>query len=324
MRPKAFAPFLRGRIGVVIVAAALQACSPRSPPAYQGYVEGEFVYLGSSQPGRLMHLAVSRGQNVDANAPLFSLEAIEETAAHREAQQQLDAASALLADLRTGKRAAELEVIRAQLAQAQASERSSAAAIVRDEAQYLAGALSQAQLDASRALAAVNAARVQELRHQLDVARLPARSEQIKSQSALVAAATAALEQARWRLDQKSVAAPRAGLVYDTMYRVGEWVQAGNPVVRMLPPQNIKLRFFVPESVLGAIEVGRRVLARCAGCSADVAATVDYVAAESEYTPPVIYSNESRAKLVYLIEARPLPQLATALRPGQPVQVRLQ
>jgi HlyD family secretion protein len=325
MRRRAAAARALLATGAALAACALQACSSHAaPPAYQGYVEGEFVYVGASQPGRLQRLEVARGQPVAANAPLFSLESTDETAARDQAERLLAAAQAQLADLRTGKRVPELDVIRAQIEQGRASERTSSAAYRRDEAQYRAGGLSRAQLDASRALAEANTAHVQELEHQLEVAALPGRQDQIKAQTAQVAAATAALAQARWKLDEKSVAAPSAGLVYDTLYRVGEWVAAGNPVVRLLPPQNIKLRLFVPESALGAVAVGQRVLVNCDGCRQDIAAKIDYVAAESEYTPPVIFSNESRAKLVYLVEARPAPAQAAALHPGQPVLVRLQ
>jgi HlyD family secretion protein len=307
----------------IIVVTTQSACSKRSSLSLQGYVEGEFVYVASSQAGRLQQLAVARGQRVEANAPLFSLEAVDETAARLQAQRQLDSSRAQLADLGKGKRVPELDVIRAQLAQAQASARSSAAAIARDEAQYQAGGLSQAERDASRALADANTARVQELQHQIEVAELPSRNEQIRSQSALVDAASAALAQAQWKLDQKSVSTSRAGLVFDTLYREGEWVAAGNPVVRLLPPENVKLRFFSPETTLGSFAVGQKVLVHCDGCRADIAATVDYVAAEAEYTPPLIFSEESRSKLVYLVEARPNRVDAPALHPGQPVRVSL-
>ncbi len=320
-RPAAFSA--RVVISTIIAVAALSACSQRHSPSLQGYVEGEFVYVASSQAGRLQTLAVLRGQKVEANAPLFSLEAVDEAAARLQAQRQLDSSRAQLADLGKGKRVPELDVIRAQLAQAQASARSSAAAITRDEAQYQAGGLSQAERDVSRALADADAARVRELQHQLEVAELPGRSEQILGQSALVEAANAALAQAQWKLDQKSVSAPRAGLVFDTLYREGEWVAAGNPVVRMLPPENVKLRFFSPESALSRFAIGQRVHVRCDGCRAGITATVDYVAAEAEYTPPVIFSEESRSKLVYLVEARPNREDAQALHPGQPVQVSL-
>jgi len=100
-------------------------------------------------------------------------------------------------------------------------------------------------------------------------------------------------------------------------------VPPGSPVVRLLPPANVKLRFFVPEAIAGGVRPGRKVVARCDGCASDVVGEVTWVANEPEYTPPVIYSNETRAKLVFLVEARPAAS-AAALRPGQPVAVTLQ
>jgi HlyD family secretion protein len=162
------------------------------------------------------------------------------------------------------------------------------------------------------------------MQNQVDVANLPGRTRQIDAQAAQVKAAQAEVAQAQWKLDQKRVAAPHAGLVYDTLYRVGEWVQAGNPVVQMLPPQNVKVRFFVPETIVGALAMGRAVAIHCDGCAADVPAKITYVSSEAEYTPPVIYSNESRAKLVFMIEAHPSVADAPKLHPGQPVEVSLQ
>jgi len=307
----------------VLLSAVAAGCSGPGGAIYQGYVEGEFVYLGSSQAGRLEHLAVTRGQQVEQGAPLFSLEAIEERAAQHQAQQQLAAAEAQLADLETGKRAAEVAVVRAQLAQAQAAAQKSAMQRERDEAQYRAGGISREQLEATLAQARSDAAHVSELESQLEVAQLPGRAGQLKAQARQAQAARAVLDQADWKVSEKSIAAPNAGLVYDTLYREGEWVGAGSPVVEMLPPQNIKVRFFVPEKALGSLALGRKVSLHCDGCAADVAAAITYISAQAEYTPPVIYSNDTRGKLVYMIEAHPAPEDAPKLHPGQPLEVRV-
>ena len=310
--------------GLPAAAALLGACAPSGPPTYQGYVEGEYVHVASAVGGRLERLLVQRGQTIEAKAPLFNLEAEQETAAKQQADEQLKAAQAQLADLRVGKRAVELDVARAQLAQASAAEEQAALQLKRDEAQFEIGGIARAQLDDSRANHAIKAARVRELAGQLEVSRLPARDEQIRAQDAQVAAARAVSSQSNWRLDQKRVFATQGGLVVDTLYREGEWVAAGSPVVRLLPPQNLKVRFFVPQAVAGALKPGRSVSLHCDGCDADVAATVSYIASEPEYTPPVIYSNETRAKLVFMVEARPASDGAQRLRPGQPAAVTLQ
>jgi HlyD family secretion protein len=310
-------------IALTIALIMTTGCADKKPPTYQGYVEGEFVYVSSSEAGRLDRLLVARGQQVTAKTPLFALESENEAAAQRQARQQLSSAEAQLQDILTGKRPLELDVIRAQLAQAIAEEKKSAAKQVRDEAQYQAGGISMAVLDETRAETESNAARVRELKRQLDVAKLPARAEQIKAQSANVAAARAALEQAEWKLNQKAVAAVRSGLIFDTMYREGEWVQAGSPIVSMLPPENVKVRCFVPETLIGALSVGRDVILNCDGCPADIPAKVTYISTASEYTPPIIYSNETKSKLVYMIEAHPTAGNVPALHPGQPIEVKL-
>ncbi|RFC36657.1 MAG: HlyD family secretion protein [Candidatus Nitrotoga sp. SPKER] len=301
----------------------LAGCSQEQSSTYQGYVEGEYVYVASPVGGRLESLLVQRGQTIAVGAPLFRLEAVEENAAKVQAEEQLKVIEAQLADLKLGKRKAEIGVVTAQLIQARAAKEQAAQQLKRDEAQFKVGGIARAQLEDSRANYAIKMARVREFTELLEVSRLPARDDQIRAQNAQVAAAQAATSQLDWRLDQKHLAASEAGLVADTMYREGEWVSAGSPVVRLLPPKNIKVRFFVPEVIAGGIKPGRTVALHCDGCAADVPATVTYISNDPEYTPPVIYSNENRAKMVFMVEAHPAVENAVRLRPGQPVAVTL-
>jgi HlyD family secretion protein len=309
---------IRSRL-LLAPAVLLLACG-RSGPVYQGYVEGEFVNVAASQAGRLDRLAVARGDQVALGAPLFGLECAQEAAARQQAADQLKAAQAQLADLRLGKRPQEVDAVRAQLAQAQAQAKNLSAQLARDEAQFRERLISDAQMDQSRAAAATAEAQVRELRSQLAVAQLPGREDQIRAQSAQVEAAKAALAQAEWRLDQKTVAAPKAGLVQDTLYREGEWVQAGSPVARLLPPGNVKVRFFVPEAAVGRLQPGQAVTLSCDGCP-DIQARITFISASAEFTPPVIYSDATRAKLVFMVEARPSTEDGARLHPGQPVTV---
>ena len=301
----------------------LGACSDESPSTYQGYVEGEFVHIASPLAGRLEQLLVQRGQSIEAKTVLFALEAEQEKAAKRQSEEQLNASSAQLADVSTGQRDSEREVVSAQLAQAKAAVRRSASQLKRDQTQYEIGGISQSQFEESRARHDIDAGRVRELTSRLQVSSLPARDDQIRMQTAQVAAARAALEQAEWRLAQKRIEATQAGVVVDTLYRVGEWVPASSPVVRMLPPGNVKIRFFVPEAVAGGLKLGQNIGIRCSGCEADLTATISYLSFEPEYTPPIIYSNDTRAKFVFMIEARPPIESSLRLRPGLPVAVVL-
>ncbi|WP_343737647.1 HlyD family efflux transporter periplasmic adaptor subunit [Achromobacter sp.] len=311
------------RLSAPLALLPLFGCGNNDQPFYQGYVEGDYVYVASSEPGRLDTLAVRRGQQVDANQPLYALDATREAAARDQAQAEAAAARAQLEDIATGKRAPEVDVSLAQLAQAQAASRRSAAQLARDNAQFRIGGIARSQLDDSREQAQSDAARVRELQAQVEVNRLPGRDEARRAQASQVEAADAALAQAEWTLNQKQLAAPAAGRIFDTMYRVGEWVPAGSPVVSLLPPGNIKVRFFVPETVVGSLKIGQQATLRCDGCGDPIPVRIDYVSDQAEYTPPVIYSRESRSKLVYMVEARPAPDQAARLHPGQPVEATL-
>ena len=227
------------RAAALLAAGLAGGCSGERPATYQGYVEGDYVHLAAAVPGRLEKLLVQRGQTVAAGAGVFQLDAEEGAAARQQAGEQFKAAQAQLADLRQGRRHPEVAVTDAQLAQARAAEAQAAQQVRRDQAQYEAGGIARAQLEDSRADLAVKSARVRELAGQVTVSRLPARSEQISAQAAQVEAARAAASASDWRLRQAQVAAPQAGLVTDTLYREGEWVAAGNPVGRLLPPQNV-------------------------------------------------------------------------------------
>jgi HlyD family secretion protein len=163
-----------------------------------------------------------------------------------------------------------------------------------------------------------------EAQAQLQTARMPlGRDAELKAAQGEVEQARAAVAQAAWKVEQKSVAAPVAGLAQDTYFVEGEWVPAGKPVVSLLPPGNVKARFYVPEGVLGSIAPGREITISCDGCPSTVDAKVSYVSSQAEYTPPVLYSKESRSKLMFLVEARLDAADGVKLRPGQPVDVSL-
>jgi HlyD family secretion protein len=300
----------------------LAACVPAGKPQLHGYVEGEYVRVAAPFAGQLTLLAVQRGAMVTAGDALFALEQENEKAARLEAGERLQSAMARLADLQKGKRPDEVATVEAQLAQARASAQQSLAQWQRDEKLVAQKFIAPERLDQSRAARDRDQARVAELQAQLRVARQGARSDEIDAARAEMKAAQAAVTQAQWRLDQKSLKSPASGLVQDTLYTVGEWVPAGMPVVSLLPPANIKVRFFIPEPQLAQFKIGQALQIGCDGC-AKINARLSYVASQAEYTPPVIYSNEARAKLVYRAEARLAPQDAVKLHPGQPVDIVL-
>lgn len=301
----------------------MSACSSDTKGLYQGYVEGEYVRVAAPFAGSLNALSVQRGGEVKVGAPLFILEQENERAARSEAENRLQRAEAQFANLKKGKRPSELEAVRAQREQAVAALKLSQRTLEREENLAAQGFISKQKLDDVRTQLERDRARIAELDAQLTTAGLAARSDEIRAAAADAQAARAVLKQAEWKLAQKTVTAPVSGLVEDTFYVQGEWVPAGSPVVSMLPPQNIKVRFFVREPDLGALKLGQTITITCDGCKDGIAAQVSFISSQAEYTPPVIYSKENRTKLVYLVEARTSPQQAVMLHPGQPVDIKL-
>jgi HlyD family secretion protein len=133
--------------------------------------------------------------------------------------------------------------------------------------------------------------------------------------------AKANLDAAQTRLTRRDVFSPVTGTVEQIYYRPGETVPAMRPIVALLPPGNLKLRFFAPETLLPQIKYDQVVEVSCDGCDKGLTAKVSFIARSAEFTPPVIYSLEERAKLVFLIEAR--PEHPEKFRVGQPVTVTL-
>ncbi len=309
---------------MVMVLITAAGCNRKEGAVYQGYAEGEFVLVAAPSAGRLEKRWVQRGQEVAANAPLFALEQENEKSAERESAARLRTAEANLANITTGRRPSEVEALKASVAQAEAARKLSLVQLERYEKLFASGYVSREQLDEIRAGHTTNTARVAETKAQLQTAQQSlGRDKEIEAARTEAEAAGAALAQSSWRLEQRAVHAPSASLVQDTFYAEGEWVPAGSPVVSLLPPGNIKIRFFVPEPVLGSVKTGQMVSATCDGCGKPVAAKITYISRQPEYTPPLIYSREQNPKLVFLVEAWPDAADAVRLHPGQPMEIRL-
>ena len=298
-------------------------CGDPAPPALQGYVEGEYVRIAAPFAGTLVRLDAQRGQDVKDGMPLFALEAESEDAARREAEERARRAQAQVDDLKKGKRPSEIGAANAALAQAEVAAKLSERELARQNDLVAKGFVTQQRADEARAARDRDRARVSELQNDLATVAAGARPDEIRAAEAEAAAARQSLAQAEWRLRQKSVASSVTGTVSDTLFVRGEWVPAGAPVVSVLPPGNVKVRFYVPEPKLGGIKMGQKVELVCDGCAQPLEAAISFIASQAEFTPPVIYSKDNRAKLVFLVEARPSAQDAVRLHPGQPVDVRL-
>jgi HlyD family secretion protein len=299
----------------------LAGCARRGPTAYQGYLEGEFVYLASPLAGQLDQLTVQKGTRVSAGTPLFVLEQGAELATLREAAERARQAQARLADLRKGQRPSELAALEARLAQSRTAAEFSTLELERATKLHSTGMIPTEEFDRVRLNHAANLSAIDETAAQLDTARLGGRTDIVAAAEAEAAAAQAALDRAGWAVAQKNQAAPRDGLVYDTLYRQGEFVAAAAPVVVLLPRENIKVRFFVPEAEFATLKAGAAVKVQLSGREQPLEARISFLSPQPEYTPPVLYNRENRSKLVFMVEAVVAPADAADLHPGQPVEV---
>ncbi|MFC0167395.1 HlyD family secretion protein [Pseudoduganella danionis] len=317
------ATFLPSTLASLLLAGLLTGCTQQTPAYWSGYAEGEYVYVSSPLAGRVEAVAVLAGQNVAKDSPLFSIDAESEQIAQQEAAARLNSARAQASNLNTGKRRDELAVTRAQLAQARAAEALASHDLQRQQQLAAQGFVSKARAEDAATTLSQSRARVAELAAAVQVAQLPGRQDERTAQRAAAQAAQEVLKQSQWRTRQKQQSAMQAALVAEVYYRVGEYVQAGQPVLSLLPPANIKARFFVPEQDVGTLHAGQAVTISCDGCGAAIPAQISRIATQPEFTPPVIYSNGQRSKLVFMVEARPQLKDATRLKPGQPLDVRL-
>jgi HlyD family secretion protein len=299
--------------------------SGHRPPGivWQGYAEADFVRVGPTQQGLLTAVFVARGDAVAAGAPLFTQDDAADRAARDQAAQMLAQAEKQLANLQAGGKPTEIEQAEANLADAGATLVRTAADLRRGEILLPKGDVTKQNVDQLRADYLSAQAKVDALQAALTQSRAPlGRDREIEAQRAAMKAAQSVLDMAEWRLGQRSVIAPAGGRIVDVLARPGETMAAGAPVVSLLPPGNIFVRFFVPQAAFSAVHLGDKVALACDGCPADLSATISFISPQAEYTPPLIYSESSKTKLVFLIEARPRPEQAARLNPGEPIEVR--
>lgn len=286
-----------------------------------GYMEADLVLVGSEQAGRIATLAVAEGNTVAAGDPIFTLESSEQEAAAAAARARLVEAEARLGDAEAEiQRPGEVEVLEAALARTKAMVQQSRLDLERVAALHDKGWVAKARLDEAVAQDESNQAAVAEAERRIDAAKLPSRSGVIEAARASVEAARHALREAEKSLAKREVFAPAGGTIEEVYFRPGEVVNAGQSVVALLPPANLKVRFFVGEPDRAKLSLEQMIGLSCDSCPPDLSAKISFIAREAEFTPPVIFSREQRKKLVFLVEARPDSE-AAKLTAGQPVTV---
>ena len=297
-------------VGIALVAWYLLGGSSRER-MLSGYIEGESLFLAAPVAGTVGTLSAQEGQRVDAGARLFTIDPATLSAQGEQARAQVAEARTQIAAAAANAQQAEAEAV--------------AAAADADRARRDLNRLLSVRSDDPAAVAGkdIDAARA-ELREAN--ARVNAARETASARRAQIAAARAQESQARGgerevaiRVGQLAPPAPSAARVEDVFYRPGEWVAANQPVVSLLPDDRVKIRFFVPEQEVARYRPGRSVRFSCDGCAAGLTAKISYVSPRPEFTPPVIFSRDSRDRLVFMVEARPAKP--ANLMPGLPVDV---
>lgn len=278
--------FNKSLFTISCLAALLSACGNGGNHQAQGYVEGRYTYISSNVSGVLQKLVVDRGAQVKKGDLLFQLDTQPESDLYNAASENLKEATSARDALAANLEYAKLTYERYQV-------------LVPKKA------IQQSELDNAKSV------------YQSIVAQLAQANATINSTNAKLA-------QASWMLEQKSQRAPVDGIVFDTYYRQGENTEANRAVMSLLAPQDIKVIFYVREAELRDLHYGDNVNVRCDNCRTAIMGKVSFISPQAEYTPPVIYSNETNAKLIYRIEAEFKPAEAMQLHPGQPVIVTYQ
>jgi HlyD family secretion protein len=272
-------------IQLVIILFAILATSCSHKPAYQaqGYVEGRYTYIATSVSGQLQQLLVERGARVKRGDFLFVLEDRPESDLYRAAVDNLKQSIAT-----RNATAANLDY----------------AKITYERYKVLVpkNAISQSQLDNAKSIYVSTQA-------------------QLAQANANIASTSATLSQTQWNKDQKMINAPIDAIVFDTYYRPGEYTTANNAILSLLAPADIKVIFYINEAVLSKIKLGDAVSVRCDTCNKSYPGKISFISPSAEYTPPVIYSNDTNEKLIYRIEAEFKPEYAYNMHPGQPLSV---
>ncbi|HWA92427.1 MAG TPA: efflux RND transporter periplasmic adaptor subunit [Rhizomicrobium sp.] len=266
---------------LILALLLLAGCSKEEDKAWLGYAEGDTAFVAAPQAGWVANLKVERGDDVKDGQLLFTLDDTSQAAARDQAKAQIAQAQGQM-----GQAKASLELARKEY--------------LRQQALLKAGAGTKQALDQAKSAFDTAAA-------------LVAQIEGTEAQ------AQATLANAAYQLSERDIVSRTNGRVQDVFFRPGEYAPAMTPVISILPPGNVYVRFFVPETEFARVKLGQTVRVSCDGCRAGITATVSFIAAREEFTPPVIFSVGNREKLVFKVEARAKGGLD--LHPGQPVDV---
>lgn len=291
----------------------------KSNQTYQGYVEGENLYIAAPYEGKLAKKYASRGEYVKKGQLLFQVDPKLEKFLVKQLQASVNEAQFTLFDLEKPRRPLEISAFKDQIDQVEANLNLANIRVKRYTELYAKQAVDLDHLDQSKSeqhqLQALKAQSVANF----ELAKLGARIDEIKTQEARLEQAELALRVGEWKEQQKALEAPIDGIIFDTYFQLGEFIPAGRPIAALLPLDNVRIEFFVPASELPHLALNQNVYFTCDGCEQRNEAMINYISPEAEYIPPLVYTRENSDKIVFRIKAKiKNPQL---FKPGQPVMI---
>ncbi len=305
-----------------VTTLALIACQTESEYVLPGYIEGEYLYIAPTTSGILNELSVQRGQQIRKGDPLFALDDTELKANVASAESEITQAQAHLNDLLKGQRPEKIDVILKQLEASRATLKDATQDYERARGLVNKGLISRSVYDDKETTYKVAKAKTEEIEAQLTLAKLGAREDEIEVARAELNASKQQLIRAMKQLEDASPKAPADAYIENTFFRKDEFIPAGRPVVSLLPPSNVKVRFFVDQNRLPQIKRGNKATITYKDNGQPIPAKISFISSQAEYTPPMIYSTNAHTALVYMVEALP-DTVNKSLHPGLPVSISI-
>lgn len=302
---------------VFLLCFAISGCHFHPKHRYQGYVEGQNIYLASPFAGVVDKMYVDRGTMVKKGDLLFQLDENPQRLELQETEALLARTTFLLTDIKKPKRKAEQDIILSEIRQVEAKIHLTQLRLDRSMTLLQKKVLDRDTVDTAKDNYVQAKEALEQALSKLELARKGGRSDQVKAQKAYVDAYSAKVALAKWKIAQKKIYAPANGIIYDTYYSEGEYVAAQKPIGSLLPLNDISIAFYVPAEALARIQLQQEITFECEGCKALGEAKISYISQEVEYAPPVVYSRDNADKLVFYVRAK--VKNPTQYKPGQPI-----
>ncbi len=309
-------------LSLFIVMILLYRMLDHSSLILPGYIEGRFTYIAPTQAGIVTEIKVSPGDKVKEHQALLQQDPMPEQENVLAKKHKLESAQAKLQDLEKARRPAEIKALEAAVDQAKADLVYAQAEYNRSQQLIKRHAVSKDQLQREHSTVQKLQARIVELNAQLDLGKLPAREDQIKSAQKDVNAAQNNLKSAEWALEQKIIKSQKPGKIIDIYVRLGDYLAPGSPAVQFLIQDQVFVKVYIPQEKINALQIGSKILFKLDGDTQWRSAKITYISPIAEYTPPVLYTKSSRQKFVYLVRAIP-DDSPLSFHPGQPLDVKI-